>query len=513
MLILRFNTLFARLRMGTAVLALLVAGSICAGQRPNIVFILVDDLGLDELGCYGARTGFQTPNIDRLSKEGTRFSHAMAYPMCSPTRAAIMSGRHGIRTGIVSNVADPGGVGRAFSDSEYTIGQSLRDAGYDTGIFGKLHLHWDSVHLPDLPKRMGFDESFTYDGVTLDSAPKHGPTIGWPAGGMVSDHFHIPWTHNGEALGVIEGYSVDLVTDEAIKFIEKDRTAPFLAWLPYIAIHEPFQAPERWIKRFPIDDAMRHRFEMSLLRTHHAGQMRGNQGLATYRPPIEQFRNRIAMAAALDESVGQLMDTLDRKGLAENTLVIFLGDNGPHPIAGGGKAHPIDAAVRVPLIMRWPGVIPAGEISDALIEATDFHTTLTDLAEGTIPDGLKMDGMNILRALDGNLSGWRDMTFSSLKGTLMLADHDWFYNQHADNPNQENFYRRMTPPNQIQEPTPVDRVPEAIKERFRGRMAGMMELRKEELGTIQEAIRQLRREHKDPYLDRLQKIEKDEKER
>lgn len=475
-------------------------------SRPNIVFILVDDLGYDELNAYGGRTGFYTPNIDQLAEAGVRFTHAMAYSMCSPSRAAMLSGRHGIRTGIISNVADPGGVGRLLGPDEYTFAESLRDGGYATGLFGKLHLHWDSVSTPDLPKQLGFEDSFAYLGVPISGSRGGGVPIGRPAGGMVADHFNVRWVKNGEVLGELEGYSSDLMTDEAIKFIGRDHNRPFLVWLPYFGIHEPFQAPERWRERFPIDDEMRSAFELSVRRTRHGGQMRDIEGLANYNPSIQQFRNRLAMAAALDENVGRVMTALSEAGIEDNTLVVLVGDNGPHPVAGGGKARPVDAAVRVPLIMRWPGHIPAGRVSPALVEATDFHATFTYLAGARTPEGLEMDGHSLLPLDEEALNQKRPLSFSSLKGTLLLADHEWFYSKHVAIPDSEKFYRRMTPPNQIQEPTPEVQVPEDIKLRFRQAFDAKKAIREAIINPMSQEIQGLRQAGKDPYYDRLQEV-------
>lgn len=482
-----------------------------AERKPNILFILLDDMGWDEPGCYGGRTKLETPNIDRLAREGMRFTHFTSYPYCSPSRAAFISGRHGYRTGVVSNVADPGGTGRKLRSLEILVPKGLMRAGYETAVFGKLHLHWDGAARPEYAhERLGFDESFLYLGVPaadIEKFPGAGAAIGRPAGGMVADHFNVPWHVNGKSVPKIEGYDSDIMTRKAVEYIGQSHDKPFLLWLPYFAIHEPFQSPKRWEKTWNARrEELRPVLEACVQRTHAFAEAENqSEGLKKYNPPLAQMVNRAAMVSTVDENIGWLLDALDEAGLAENTLVVFSSDNGSHPIAGGGKANLCDAGLREPLIMRWPGRIAPGTVCDALAESVDIYPTLMDAACEQMPKELSFDGRSLLPWLAGNPpSDWRDIGSAALKETIGVFTRDWFMQDYSNRP--PRFFARSLPPTPLEKEVDPDDVPTAVRKQLLVEAARIR-------GVFTQTTAEIRQENDGRYEARLAEInsEKNEK--
>lgn len=479
--------------------------AVAAETPPNIVFILLDDMGWDEPGCYGARTKLETPNIDRLAEEGARFTHFTSYPYCSPSRAAFISGRHGFRTGIISNVADPGGLGRELRSSEIPIPKGLKRAGYETAIFGKLHLHWDGAARPDFAhERLGFDESFVYLGVPWadrNKVPSAGVKIGRPGGGMVADHFNTPWHRNGKPLPKIEGYNSDIMTREAIEYIRKPHDKPFFVWLPYFAIHEPFQSPPRWQEPWNARrEELRPVLDECVQRTRAFAEMISKQGLLNYDPPLDMMVNRAAMVSTVDENIGWILDALDEAGLAENTLVVFSSDNGPHPVAGAGKANMVDAGLREPLIMRWPAQIAPGTVCDALAESVDIYPTLMEAAGKAMPEEIPYDGLSLLPWMTGGKPAeWRDVGVSALKGSFGIFNHEWFM---RDSPNKEpQFFVRSTPPTPIEKAVDAEMVPIEVRNQMKAEAARLRAIQNQ-------TAKEVRSEKDGKYEQRLEESRK-----
>jgi len=366
--------------------------------RPNIVFILADDLGYTDLACYGSGY-YETPHIDRLAAEGVRFTDGYACgPNCQPTRAALLSGQYGPRTGVYT----VGGIDRFNWRSrplrpvdnvtrlpldKITIADALKKAGYATGMFGKWHLGKDAEHHPG---RRGFDEAIEASGQHFDF--KTDPPVEYPEG----------------------AYLADFLTDRAVDFIERHQDGPFFLYLPHFGVHAPHEAKAELIAKFEA------------------------------KPPAGGHRDPTyaAMIASVDESVGRVLAKLDELGLAENTLVIFSSDNGGvggYERAGlekrgitdnaplkGGKGMLAEGGVRVPYIFCWKGVIEPGQTSTTPIISVDLYPTLIELAGAEPPPAYMLDGESYAPLLTGERQALeRDAVFWHFPGYLGAGPGLW----------------------------------------------------------------------------------------
>ena len=347
-----------------------VAAAPAAGPRPNFVVILSDDLGYGDLGCYGS-TRNRTPNIDRLAAEGVRFTdyHSNG-PMCTATRAALLTGLYQHRFGRKFEGALGGraGQGGGLPLDAFTLAEALKTQGYATGIFGKWHLGYEP---PFLPTRQGFDE---FRGLVSGDGDHH--THRDRAGGR-------DWWHN-ETQVQEEGYTAELLTRHSISFIERNKDRPFFLYVPHLAIHFPWQGP----KDPP------HR-------TEERDYEKDKWGLIP--DPANVAPHVKAMVEALDTSVGEIMATLRRLGLDERTMVIFASDNGGYNSYGvhqnissngplrGQKTEVFEGGHRVPGIARWAGRI-APRVSSDLVAGFDLFATFLPLAGLAVP---RHDGIDL----------------------------------------------------------------------------------------------------------------------
>ena len=358
--------------------------------RPNVIFILADDLGWADTSLYGHTKFYQTPQLDRLAKRGMTFSRAFsASPLCSPTRSAVLTGLSPARTGITTPNAHlpkvtlqaatgtnapatlpsfmPETVTR-LATTYHTIPKSLKAAGYSTGHFGKWHLGAP----PYSPLQHGFD---------LDRPHWPGPG---PAGSFVAPWKFKDFDHDP---GVPDQHIEDRMAKEAVAFMEENRDRPFFVNYWMFSVHAPFDAKKALIEK--------HR-----ARINPADPQRS----PTYAAMIE----------SMDDAVGTLLDTLDRLNLADKTVIIFASDNGGNmynqidgttPTSNaplrGGKATMFEGGVRTPLVVAWPGLTKANTRSDALVQSEDFYPTLLDGLRLPTAPGQIFDGVSILPALQG----------------------------------------------------------------------------------------------------------------
>lgn len=367
----RFPARYFRMLVGSFVALLAVAActstvraqSAPVASRPNVILIITDDVGYGDIGSYGARD-IRTPNIDRLAREGTRFTDFYAQPQCTPTRAALITGRYQQRVRMERAL---GTVGPSLEQGLPATGRSLpqlvKNGGYATGLIGKWHLGFKPEFSPNAH---GFDYFY-----------------GFLAG--YTDFYHhtrgsdgaADLYENGRAIAD-SGYMTDLITARSLQFIDSNKAKPFFLEIAYNAAHWPFQPPGH----------------PSRAANNSAFQGPGDSIPATRK-------DYAAMLEDVDAGVGRILARLERLGLSANTLVIFTNDNGGEWLSSNAplfhrKDTLWEGGIRVPLIMRWPGHVPAGRTSAQTGITMDLSATILDAARSTIPEGAALEGQSLL---------------------------------------------------------------------------------------------------------------------
>ncbi len=325
-------------------------------QPPNVLLVLTDDQGWGDVHAHG-NSLIETPTMDRLASEGASFARFYVSPVCAPTRASLLTGRYSLRTGVqwVTRGLE------TMRPEEVTIAEVFRDAGYRTGIFGKWH---NGEHYPSDPAGQGFERVFGF------------------TAGHFNNYFDPVLKSDGTRVRT-EGFITDVLTDAAIAFIESSQSRPFLAYVPFNAPHSPFQAPQPLFEKYKargLDD----------------------KTAAVY-----------AMVENLDDNLQRLLATLYRLGIADNTIVVFMTDNGPNGERYNGfmrgiKASVHEGGVRVPLYVRWPGRVPSGRIITQMAAHIDLLPTLAELTGVRLPDSLSLDGRSLVPLLTGDGGEWPD---------------------------------------------------------------------------------------------------------
>ncbi len=367
-------------------------------SQPNIVYILADDLGWTDTATYGSRY-YETPNIDRLAAQGLKLTRYHNCQNCQPTRAALMTGQYGARTGVYT----VGGIERFNWQSRplrpvdnveqlpldrVTIAQQLKVAGYSTAMFGKWHLGQNGEHHPG---RRGFDEAIVTMGQHFGFATQ--PKVDVPKG----------------------VYLADWLTDKAVDFIQRKKAGPFFLYLPHFGVHSPHDAKPELIEKFKSKPAA------------------GGHHSATYA----------AMIYSVDESVGRIMRTLEELGIADNTVVIFSSDNGG---VGGyaregikkagditdnaplrsGKGSLYEGGIRDPFVVRWPGVTKAGSVCDVPAIHVDVFPTFLEIAGAKRPEKQILDGESLVKLFrDPSASLQREAIYQHFPGYLGAGDNQW----------------------------------------------------------------------------------------
>jgi len=336
-----------------------------AKDRPNIILIMADDLGYGDVGCYGNKT-IKTPHIDALAREGMRFTdfHSNG-PMCSPTRAALLTGRYQQRCGIEGVLSWDHDLGMA--PEQVTFAEVLKTRGYAVAVFGKWHVGYVGNFGPI---GQGFDTFVGYSGGCLDYH-SHIDRLGNP-----------DWWKD-DKLVAEEGYVTDLLTDHGVEFIEKNKDKPFCLYVPHLAVHFPYQGRNDKADR-TIGKAW-----------HDLKRGSRKDRKAAYKEMVE----------ALDDGVGKIVAAVRRLGLDKRTLVIFISDNGAYNNVGsngplaGQKGRLLEGGHRVPGIAWWPGKIKAGSVTDQTVMTMDIFPTMVAMSGATLPDGLRLDGVSLLPLL------------------------------------------------------------------------------------------------------------------
>ncbi len=343
---------------------------------------MTDDQGYGDLGFHG-NPQVKTPRLDALARESVRFRSFYVSPVCSPTRASLMTGRYAYRTGVVDTFR-----GRSMMHTdEVTLAEMLGASGYRTGIFGKWHL---GDNAPLRPIDQGFDEALVH----------RGGGIGQASDTPGTSYFDPILIHNGKEEKA-RGYCSDVFANAAIRFIEAEASRPFFAYLAFNAPHEPLLVPESDLK--PYLDLVPYR---------------GDPGIGHPLPaklPVEDTAKTYAMVSNLDANVGRVLDRLDALGLARDTIVVFLTDNGPwKPRFNAGmldlKGSVHEGGIRVPCFVRWPGRIEGGRVVEPIAAAMDLTPTLLEACGVAKPGSVAFDGRSLWPLLKGEAVVWPDRT-------------------------------------------------------------------------------------------------------
>lgn len=361
------------------------------GKKTNVILILTDDTGYEVFGCYGSKQ-YKTPRVDRLAETGMRFNHCYSNPVCAPSRVKIMTGKSNVRNYVHWGVLDPG---------ERTLGHMMKDAGYATCVAGKWQLEGGGTFAPEtqgagtLPPDAGFDEHFCYE---LKSGQK--------------DYWNPVFTVNGQSVQEENTYGPTMVNDYVLDFIDRKKEEPFFIYYPLWLTHGPF---------LPTPD--------SADRSSTASQ-----------------KNFEDMVAYMDKLVGRVVDKLDEAGIREDTLILFTADNGsPGGVKGGivselhgrmidgGKSKTTDAGTRVALVANMPGTVPAGRVTDDLVDFSDMMPTMAGMTGAPLPSGDVIDGVSFapqLRGRQGKPRDWIYMYNEPIPGpipnpTIFARDHRW----------------------------------------------------------------------------------------
>jgi arylsulfatase A-like enzyme len=371
-------------------------------RRPNVVLIVADDLGYGDLGCFGNRE-VETPHIDRIASEGTRFTNfVVSWPACTPSRSTILTGRYPQRNGLYDMIRNNEvNYKHLFTEEEYavspemtlgldlrevTVGQVMKSAGYATGVVGK----WDSGRAKRfLPLQRGFDFYYGFANTGIDY--------------FTHERYGVPSMFRGNERIKEEGHATDLFRREALRFIDEHHAQPFFLYLPFNAPHGASTFDKSAVQETP-------------------------EWLARYKG--KKNAQYLAFLSHLDDAVGSVMERLRRHGVDENTLVIFTSDNGGSgpekngPLRGG-KAQMWEGGLRVPMIARWLGRVARDRVSDEFLSTAEFLPSFAAACGAALPKGVKLDGFNMLPVLEGKAKSQRTEFFWQRKNDKAARVGQW----------------------------------------------------------------------------------------
>ncbi len=365
--------------------ACVLLGMATAAEKPNILYILADDMGYSDPGFNGGKE-IKTPHLDRIAKDGAVLTSFYVQPVCSPTRSTLMTGRYPTRTGIYAVIKPQTPWGLKLE--ERTLPQALREAGYETAICGKWHL--GEFQPAYRPMQRGFDHQYGHWFGALDYFTHERLGV-------------VDWHRNDEPCAD-EGYTTHLIAKEACRRIrEKQPDKPLFLYLPFNAVHGPHQVPDSYCEPY--------------------GDLKGVR------------RTYAGMVAAMDEAIGQVLAALDEKGIRDNTLIIFSSDNGgPEPgkvtdngPLRAGKGTIYEGGVRVCASVNWPGRIPAGKTIDEPLHGVDWYPTLLKLAGAKVEQALPIDGKDIWPVLTAGAKSPHEALIlcGMQRGTAAIRMGDW----------------------------------------------------------------------------------------
>lgn len=368
---------------------LLLTGCLQTGtqedKKPNVVMILTDDQGWGDLSLNG-NTNISTPNIDRLAHHGVSFDRFYVCPVCSPTRAEILTGRYHPRGGVYSTSAG----GERLDMDETTIAEVFKKAGYATATYGKWH---NGMQYPYHPNARGFDEFYGF------------------CSGHWGNYFSPLLEHNGNLVKG-NGFVIDDFTDKTISFIEKNQDKPFFVYLPFNTPHSPMQVPQQWWNKFK---------DKELEKLHRDPD----------KENIQHTRSALAMCENIDWNVGRIIKKIMELGLEGNTIIIYFSDNGPNGWRWNGgmkgrKGSTDEGGVRSPLFIQWTGVIEDGKNIKQIAGAIDLFPTLADLAGIQYNNNKSLDGISLKPLLLENDNEWKErLVFNHWRGRTSVRSQQY----------------------------------------------------------------------------------------
>lgn len=382
----------------TIILALVSGTSVHAdAPKPNVVYIIADDLGWKDVGFHGS--DIKTPNLDKLAAGGAKLEQFYAQPMCTPTRAALMTGRYPFRYGLQTAVI-PSAQTYGLATDEWLLPQTLKEAGYNTALIGKWHLgHADPKYWPE---QRGFDYHY-------------GPLIGELDYFTHKQHGVTDWFRNNKRVEE-KGYTTTLLGNDAVRWIDQqDASKPFFLDLSFNAPHTPYQAPQEYLDMYKnIEDPNRRAYAAAI--------------------------------TAMDEQIGRVIDALQKKGLRDKTLLVFQSDNGgtKNPMFAGegdmskvkipcdngpyrdGKGSLYEGGTRVCALANWPGHIQPGITVDGMVHVTDFYPTIVNLAGGSTAKCKPLDGVDVWQTISTNATSPRtEIVYNVEPFRAGIREGDW----------------------------------------------------------------------------------------
>ncbi len=410
-------------RLVIVIFCIVSFGFSASAPKPNFVIIFTDDQGYGDLSCFGGKH-VSTPRIDQMAAEGAKLtSFYVAAPVCTPSRAALMTGCYPKRVDMASGsdfIVLLAGDKKGLNPEEITIAEVLKNAGYKTGMFGKWHL---GDQPPFLPTKQGFDEYFGIP-FSHDIHPFH----------PRQKHFQFPPLALLEGEKVIEmdpdaDFLTKRITERAVKFIEKNKDEPFFLYIPHPIPHMPLHVSPPFMKG---------------VESEVVEKLKEEDGNIDYFTRKQLFRQAIN---EIDWSVGRILDTLKTQGIDENTLVIFTSDNGPAVgLAGplkGKKGSTNEGGMREPTVIRWPGKISSGQVNDELMTSMDLLPTFAKLAGAKVPSDRVIDGKDIWPVLSGDAKTPHKMFFYH-RANRLAAVRSGEWKLHADKGKATQLYNLNT---------------------------------------------------------------------
>lgn len=357
-------------------------------DKPNVILIMTDDQGIGDVGFNG-NPYIKTPNLDRLAEQSTRFTSFYVSPVCAPTRSSLMTGKFYERTGVY----DTYNGGAVMATEEVTIAELLKENDYKTAIFGKWHL---GDNYPFRPMDQGFDMSLVHGGGGMGQP---GDVANYFA--FDSAYFNPVLMKNGKPVKT-SGYCSDVFTDGAIGFIKENSKSPFFVYLAFNAPHTPLQLPERYFRMY----------ENLVFDPDSFGENKQNLPALSERE-LDDARRVYGMVTNIDDNLGRLFKALEDNKISDNTLVVFLTDNGPQQNRyrmglRGRKGTVYEGGIKVPCLIRYPRVFPANKKIDAATAHIDLLPTILDVCGIDLPGSIKIDGCSLLPLLNSDDSDFRD---------------------------------------------------------------------------------------------------------